>query len=771
MLYKLQGPLPMGSEGCQQDNNSSPMLLPNVQRLDIKIHNILPSRSVVHLEIEYDWNPETPRCVLTELSSFSEIERMERLRNGTISKHTDLEGAYYWSSIEWNDSRRRSWTAQVQDEFRMAGYDFDSLKDATAIPNWLRVLKIYGVSEFVMRKFVSDLGLVDHAGRSKLDDDEGSGRLQLVELRTDVCTDFLELNVDTSCRVRVEHDYGRLFDTWSDWGDEDLKVLCYFHHGRLDYNKAYYYSKGHHKVKNVEVRVDENGEMRDNTNELNGVHSDTLPTPERPDPSPWDHWNELSGKPWRDGFFRNEDGSPVPTDPHSQLESGYDAVGDEDGDAAIEALICQNGPRRDVKYRATFRVFQILGQPGIGKSMSLYAILAQRLMAKKPTFLQNKRDVVVFFCSTGAYEVRITDHEEPDWAKKLTEEELFLFDSNEVVLQPADFWRFFPVPIVEAASPRPQRTEWARKMKVKKWYMRPMSLNEFLVASRFQSQKGDKTRLARFYMKYGPNARQAYDRCRDPGALTEHVQDVRNKLPLDKLSLMITEYNNVFNPSSVSHLLMLVTAGPTRRMDRTGFISHDLFQLVRACLQLRKMCDSGTGKTNAIYIIDHPAEWLQVGPTIQLSAHSDFLVGSLPFQFYDHTEVLHRGVYGQPTHSIDAAFDAYFWNETQKTVWMLQFTVSDEHDVKPSGVKWIKDRIPDGVEIRFVVFSPEEHVRLFVPKTITEITYIYHVHISNLESLVQTVSAMRIFGPHFSLGVKDLSKLFLNGLNEPKAQS
>ncbi|THU78986.1 hypothetical protein K435DRAFT_36488 [Dendrothele bispora CBS 962.96] len=147
---------------------------------------------------------------------------------------------------------KTSWTAQVQDEFRMAGYDFDSLKDAMVIPNWLRVLRIYGVSEFVMRKIVSDLGLVDRATRrrSKLDDDDAGLDLQsMVELRTDVCTNILELNNDdNSCRVRVEHDLGRLFDTWSDWGDEDLKVLCYLHHGRLDYDKVYYYSKGHRKV-------------------------------------------------------------------------------------------------------------------------------------------------------------------------------------------------------------------------------------------------------------------------------------------------------------------------------------------------------------------------------------------------------------------------------------------------------------------------------------------------------------------------------------------
>jgi hypothetical protein len=101
-------------------------------------------------------------------------------------------------------------------------------------------------------------------------------------------------------------------------------------------------------------------------------------------------------------------------------------------------------------------------------------------MARKPTFLQSKQDVVVFFCSSGVYQVRLT--EEPDWAQKLTEEELFLFDSNELVKKPAHFWACSLAPIVVAASPNSERTYWARKMPVKKWYMRPMSLNEFLAA-------------------------------------------------------------------------------------------------------------------------------------------------------------------------------------------------------------------------------------------------------------------------------------------------
>lgn len=64
------------------------------------------------------------------------------------------------------------------------------------------------------------------------------------------------------------------------------------------------------------------------------------------------------------------------------------------------------------------------------------------------------------------------------------------------------------------------------------------------------------------------------------------------------------------------------------------------------------------------------------------------------------------------------------------------FTVSDEHDVKPSGIQWIKGKIPDGVRIKFVVFSSED-VRLIVPKETSEIECYYHVHIPSVDVLDQ----------------------------------
>ncbi|THU75809.1 hypothetical protein K435DRAFT_706371, partial [Dendrothele bispora CBS 962.96] len=216
----------------------------------------------------------------------------------------------------------------------------------------------------------------------------------------------------------------------------------------------------------------------------------------------------------------------------------------------------------------------------IGKSMSLYIILAQRLMAQKPTFLQNKLDVVVFFCSTGVFETRVT--QEPDWAMRLTEEELFLFDSNKEVVQPAHFWRRYLIPIVMAASPNSECTEWAQNMAVTKWYMRPMLLKEFLIAAQFQSAKMNETALEHFYTKYGPNARRAYHRCNDPDGLDAHVQDVRSKLHGETLRSVITEYSAADgNHDSVSHSVMLITAGPMRSSFRSGFISHDVFQLAR----------------------------------------------------------------------------------------------------------------------------------------------------------------------------------------------
>jgi hypothetical protein len=275
---------------------------------------------------------------------------------------------------------------------------------------------------------------------------------------------------------------------------------------------------------------------------------------------------------------------------------------------------------------------------------------------------------------------------------------------------------------------------------------------------------------------YGPNVRQAYQICRKPIGLPKHEDKIRFRL--QNLQRIIIESMVESNHDSLSHFIMLITAGPTRDSFRSGFISRDIYQIAceeyekdgnrkildlfrllsqpetrsaagyvfktsmhrilkkGICLPLHTMCDTKTGKKNRIYITEDVAGWLIVGPTIQLSS-DPASTRPLPSLLHDYTDVLSSGVYGQPKNRNNATFDAYFWDGPQKIVWMLQFIVSDEHDVKPSGVKWIKDNIPDEVRIRFVVFSSQDYVRLKVPKEISEIADIYHVHIPDLKALDQ----------------------------------
>jgi len=225
---------------------------------------------------------------------------------------------------------------------------------------------------------------------------------------------------------------------------------------------------------------------KDLTSELNGIDTG-LPTLSRPDPSPWDQMNEHLGKPWHYGYFHNDDGSQVLL---SELDDGENTL--DDGENTMD----------DGSGDPVSRVFTIIGQPGIGasiesnkllhqlsriligKSMSLYVVLALRLMGSKPTFLQTQKGEAHFFCSSGAYKVMLPERGHPSWARNLTTEEVLLFDSNKEVKRPDDFWSSTPNPIVLACSPTPknERIGWTKDMSVTEWYMRPMSLREFLAA-------------------------------------------------------------------------------------------------------------------------------------------------------------------------------------------------------------------------------------------------------------------------------------------------
>ncbi|THU76075.1 hypothetical protein K435DRAFT_194191, partial [Dendrothele bispora CBS 962.96] len=99
---------------------------------------------------------------------------------------------------------------------------------------------------------------------------------------------------------------------------------------------------------------------------FNGT-ADNFPTELRSDPSSWDFWNEMEGMEWRDDSFRDEDGSEI-----------------VDGEYARLRALAPDKPEVVIP-----QVVQVIGQPGIGKSLLLYFILAKRLLQSKATFLHS----------------------------------------------------------------------------------------------------------------------------------------------------------------------------------------------------------------------------------------------------------------------------------------------------------------------------------------------------------------------------------------------
>jgi len=110
---------------------------------------------------------------------------------------------------------------------------------------------------------------------------------------------------------------------------------------------------------------------------------------------------------------------------------------------------------------------------------------------------------------------------------------------------------------------------------------------------------------------------------------------------------------------------------------------------------------------------------------------------SLCSHVFGKEEQLLQGTYRQPRDSNTAAFDAYFWNAPEKTIWMFQFAVSQEHDAKESGLQWIRERVPNNVKIKFVVFAPHKKVRLSIQMTSPKVDAVYHAYTHDIEALAQ----------------------------------
>lgn len=124
-----------------------------------------------------------------------------------------------------------------------------------------------------------------------------------------------------------------------------------------------------------------------------------------------------------------------------------------------------------------FRVFQVVGQPGIGRSLFLLYAIVMRMMTREPTCLQLEPDFFVLFCEDGAFQfsTKIST-----LAFYLTDNDIYFVGSN---VEPSYHIGLSNARIVEACLPR--LSDWTRKINASlshQYRMRPFLLTDIIFA-------------------------------------------------------------------------------------------------------------------------------------------------------------------------------------------------------------------------------------------------------------------------------------------------
>ncbi|THU85822.1 hypothetical protein K435DRAFT_783153, partial [Dendrothele bispora CBS 962.96] len=287
--------------------------------------------------------------------------------------------------------------------------------------------------------------------------------------------------------------------------------------------------------------------LKDLEDMLNGT-ADHFPTGVRSDPSSWDSWNEMERMEWRDYTFWDEDGSEIVDEEYARLRA---LAPDE---------------------------------PEVGKSLLLYFILAKRLLQSKATFLHSAPGSGLYFCSDGVYRFK-PPMQTDRWQYELTKKDVMLFDPGRELPTPEGHWVYTPIRIIQSASPRENQLDWARKLARPKlrWFMRPMSLKEFLLAATLQESHPNPGLLRAFYRDFGPNARAAYVACVHPLDYWLYIREVEGKITIfssDQLRSTFYSGAGLGYDNTVTCSVFLVTAGSRRSQCRTGFVSRYMYELV-----------------------------------------------------------------------------------------------------------------------------------------------------------------------------------------------
>ncbi|KAF8224751.1 hypothetical protein L208DRAFT_1380972 [Tricholoma matsutake] len=242
-----------------------------------------------------------------------------------------------------------------------------------------------------------------------------------------------------------------------------------------------------------------------------------------------------------------------------------------------------------VKARAGgFSNFIIVGQTGIGKTLSLYYFLARCLALGLTTFFQDALDYVWLFDKSGVHsldskmtwvEIRDLSEDSTAWA---------LVDSNSFVKDPAPvlFGHESPFFIVEAASPRKHRWAWVKYHgSTRYFYANPFSLEEILQGNLLQPRSSNEADLREFFINYGPSARECYTVTSPENGLKPYrlrLEQAITRMPWDDIDRVVTaeDFEAKFDDET-SFLIVLIRPADDQRIScRATIITRTILRLL-----------------------------------------------------------------------------------------------------------------------------------------------------------------------------------------------
>ncbi|KAJ7742702.1 hypothetical protein DFH07DRAFT_777638 [Mycena maculata] len=239
-----------------------------------------------------------------------------------------------------------------------------------------------------------------------------------------------------------------------------------------------------------------------------------------------------------------------------------------------EATIFPNpflDPHQGNLYRE-FGALIITGLPGIGKTVLLAVIFWLHVVANLPTAYMTDPNIVLVYTTTHFFVL----HNPTLIPAALERNTWFLVDSNIRNLDPPQAVINSGHFIVQAASPRASRTQWAVKNQgsgIRPFcLMQPWTLDELFTGSSLKIEQRTGVDMHTFFQKFGGSARHVYDESHRLSAFNDLVKEAAATLVNDtELIIRVIQLRapNRSIDDKAGH--MLVTPLPLSDRDRTQF--------------------------------------------------------------------------------------------------------------------------------------------------------------------------------------------------------